>query len=252
MPRRRSSGPAVDMFPFLSVLCSVIGVLMLFMMITISTRVIEAEEPSDDSPASSQERGVKDGIDAGAYRRLERDVRLQETALAERIQQQKELARRIQFLRRQLRVRKRQLAQARTPPAAPLRLNQPDKVRLVPDNAATQGKKPVFIEVSIDGYLRQPEKVRYAPLKRLQDGRTLAELRFRIDPRFAAFLREMEDQPDRFIVFLIHPNGVEAFQNVVLYIYKHHSVRDGRGGLRPRIRYGKEPFSPEWEFVRGK
>ena len=43
MPRQRST-LGVDMFPFLSVLCSIIGVLMLFMMIIMSTRVTDAHE----------------------------------------------------------------------------------------------------------------------------------------------------------------------------------------------------------------
>jgi len=266
MARRRTSGMDVDMFPFLSVLCSVIGVLMLFMMITISTRVIEADEsiPVVKPEEDGEEDGVEDGIDADEYRRLDQQITQKEALLQQRIEERNQLQRKLALLRARLSEKKRLLAQARQKPHKPLLLNKRDKVRMLPHNPAAVGKKPIFIEVTIDGYIRQPDKTLYPPIEREGDITDFDSVRVSASPELADFLKRMENKPDEFLVFLIHPNGVAAFDNMEIYIYKHHSRTEQQriplGGDRvailerriPKISYGKEPFSSDWEFVRGK
>lgn len=263
MPRRRSQGANVDMFPFLSVLCSVIGVLMLFMMITISTRVIEAEQPTRLPPdLQSNEKGVEDGIKQQEYRQLELEITRLDGLLKGRHDERDEVARHIQELQVLLRQKRELLAQPDVKRKKPVVLDRREKVQMIPTNAATIGLTPVYVEVTRKGYLVQPGRTFYPAIVRLGEGKNIS---VSVVPKLASFVGSFTSKPRQFLVFLIHPNGAETYENMDLYIRLHHSqvkeverVPTGNGKvlvrsrLVPKLKYGKEPFSIDWEFIRGK
>lgn len=245
----------VDMFPFLSVLCSVIGVLMLFMMIVISTRVIEADEAPPPPELEAGDLGVEEGIDAKTYERLEREINDKSALLSARILERDRLRQKYRELRELIEEKRDLLVKKPVPERKPNELSLPEKVQLAPLNPGEVNRDPIFIEVKIEGYLVQPEKVLYPAIERVRDGRSLSDVQLRVDPRLEAFLNQQEKR-DELLVFLIHPNGTDAFQNMELHILKNHSriVKIG-GGLakrEPKFLFGKEPFSSGWEFIRHK
>lgn len=262
MARRRSPGAGVDMFPFLSVLCSVIGVLMLFMMITIGTRVIDAEQRATRPPdLQSNKKGIEDGIKSDEYRRLELEITRLDGLLRARNDERDEVDKMIRELLVVVRQKRELLAQPDAKRKKPVVLDRREKVQMIPTNAATIGLTPVYVEVTRKGYLVQPEKLFFPAIERFGEGKNT---RVTADRELAAFVGSFTRRPKEFLVFLIHPHGIEAYENMEIYILKNHSkpkeIRRVRVGdkvlvqsrLVPTLKYGKEPFSKDWEFIRGE
>jgi hypothetical protein len=243
MARRRSSKLNVDMFPFLSVLCSVIGVLMLFLMIVISTRVIEAEEQNVPVDASAaDEEGVEDGIKSEDYQRLEKEIAAKETELDRRIRDRDELVRKLRELHDLVRGKKQKMAQAVEPKQPPRTLGAKKKVEPIPDARfpVPGGRTPLFVEVSSRGYLVQPDNKQFAPVTKTGTGRST---RYNAAADLAAFLRERSrDSQQRYLLLLIHPSGTQAYRDLRAYLDRTNNS----------LKVGVEPFSSDWEFIRKK
>src|SRR5690242_14783413 len=71
MPRRVSRID-INMFPFLSVLCSIIGVLMLFILMILGNRVIGSDQP--EPVAAPQGEGQQGGVSDEELKQLQIEI----------------------------------------------------------------------------------------------------------------------------------------------------------------------------------
>lgn len=249
----------LTLFPFLSVLAGMIAVMMLFMMITLGTRVIGDEEQAQRPVAPVEkvkleyldEADASDaaGIDAERYEKLQREIAQLSGLLAERIKQQTELALAVEQLESLIEVKKNEIEIVGVPKPKPGKsLGEPTQVDVVPirgDFVLT--KKAHYIEVTSAGYLLYPSKTMYPTIGRKE---TPARDEFTIDPALRQFLAGVNDKRKKeFIVFLVHPNGATAFRNMLGYIDDAYPFRPG---ATDQYDVGWEPFFKGWQYVPGK
>lgn len=242
--RRSDSSPSISMFPFLSVLCTVIGVLVLFIVLVLSTRVVQEEElvrrteAHDRRPRPGAPEAVEQGVSPETYEQLEAGL----AALSERLQQRRrdrsQLKQRLAAVEDLLEYKKtRQTLVAQPPPARPL--VQPERVHVTPaptgikDDGVKVTLRPILVECAASGYTMHPSKERFP----LVEG-DLSELdKLTVDAALKRFLKQVDGRKQReYLVFLIHPNGVEAFRALRRYVENEHA----------KVRIGWEPFAREW------
>lgn len=253
MPRRQGK-VELNLFPFLSILCGLIAILMLFMIVILSTRVIEdtaqAKVSLPPPPPPSRENGrqtegdkdeVSDGIPLEEYQRIEAEIDRLAGVLAQRRNEQVELARQRDRLRDLIEAKKiEQLAvtklKKRINWGAP---GEPTPVDIVPaKDGPASGKVPVFIECKAEGYLVHPGETTYAPFRHEKRDGSDPGLP---DPAFLSFLQEVDRENARkYLVLLVHPNGVQAFWDA-----KHLLERQFAN-----LSKGYEPFAKQWRFSR--
>lgn len=266
MPRGRGK-VEVSLFPFLSVLCCMIGVFMLFLVAILSTRVIDAQEEEARQPPPrprEQKHGNAaetdpDSIDAESYRLLEQRLIELTGQLTSRRAERDELERRLDALRAALDAKRDELAVGQPVKGRrPVELDKPDPVRPVPDPNFRVPKKPVYIEVNAEGYLVQPGKVRYPPLtkKRVKD-----EDVYMASREFKQFLVGIDENRQRqYVLILVHPSGAEGYWALRNYLLREfHDVEKSqfqvgniiyeRTTTKHRIDVGSEPFSRDWQFI---
>ena len=259
----------VSLFPFLSVLCCMIGVFMLFLVVILCARVIEADDEGQakrqkmirkiqqdrDDATGTSEAGDRDSIDAETYLAL--DQRLSELTgqLASRHAARDELAQRLDALQATLDAKRDELALGQlVPNQHPIALDKPDPVRPVPDARFRVAKKPVFVEVKAEGYLVQPEKKLYPPLTKKTVGKTD---HYTASREFKQFLEGIDkDRQQRYLLILTHPNGIEGYLALRSYLEQdfNEKVQFQRGLItyeltKSRIDLGVEPFSQDWQFI---
>ncbi len=242
------------MFPFLSVLCCIIGVLTLFLVIMLGTRVISAEkqivELGKPPPEPVRRRhGLEDGIDDATYDALDQQAARLAGELAQREQDRVVLERMLQDLEALIELKRDEIAASpsRKPPVLQP-LDQPDRVRPVPEtdpsiNVFRVVKKPVFIEISADGYLVQPSKQKFPRLVAKDDKSPLE-----FGPELKRFLTASHGKRGKeYLLLLIHPNGSKAYDEFRAALGKDFNKADAKPG--EKIDVGIEPFSRDWEFV---
>ena len=102
MSRRVGANPEVNMFPFLSVLCSIIGVLMLFMLMIIASRVVGQQTPAPalgpPPPPPPPVEQLEPGVSEEDYARLDEQIRRQAALLNERVNELQNLKRTVEQL----------------------------------------------------------------------------------------------------------------------------------------------------------
>ena len=248
MPRHRGK-IGVDLFPFLSVLCSVIGVMMLMMMFVMSTRVIEAT-PTEPPPPPPGQKGIEDGVDQQTYDGLDQEIGRLETELNERLQQRDAL---LQQYQRLLAVLDEKRTQLDVPDLSrrrkPIELDRGIPVEVEEDPEHAVDKQPTFVEVRAEGYLVHPSKESFPAITL---GDSSSGVLFEADPALARFLRAFSKRSgNEYLVLLIHPNGTEAFSNLRRYIRSKNYLENPEAARGGEIELGWEPFSREWEVIVG-
>lgn len=259
MTRRRPSEIELSMFPFLSVLCVVIGILMLFMIVIIGTRVIGAEAEELVVYRMPRDFGLDDasedqapGIPEEQHRALSDTIRRLTTHL---IHQQKLYG----VLRQQhaqledlIEIKRDELAQIEGfDPAAPVvhgPIGEQEKVKVVPDRRRKVLKKAILVEVTAEGYVVHPEETKYATEELDQN-----------DSPLQRFIKNVDGRRDKqYLLLLLHPSGVKAYEKLDEYLkktYKKTVKFDIIPGLVwkevevSRIDLGVEPFSPYWRLI---
>ena len=102
--------------------------------------------------------------------------------------------------------------------------------------AARAMLKPVLIEVAASGYTVHPQRTVFPPIKMVGE-------EYLPSDELKSFLQDLDKRKAKeYAVFLIHPNGVEAFMNMRIYLLLNHE----------KIRLGWEPFSEEWIVVNDR
>lgn len=253
MTRRRTSEVELSMFPFLSVLCVVIGILMLFMIAIIGTRILKAEAvervaagrlPGPDGSGGGESAGpsVPDDQHQGLSAEIER--------LAGRLAAQKNECRELRGLQTQLEdlieMKRDELDGLAAVAPGGFRsgraLGLPEKVKVVPDTTREVRKKPILVEVTAAGYVVHPEQAEYAVDQLARGDSPLRKFIQRVDA-----VRERE-----YLLLLVHPNGVTSYKKLRGCLRDNYpeQVRVGVYQVtKTRIDVGVEPFSPDWRVM---
>jgi hypothetical protein len=255
MPRKKAKLD-LTLFPFLSVLAGMIAVMMLFMMLTMGTRVIgddavakkqraaRPKKPPGDAPESlALPSSVADAIDDVRYEQFRQEIVRLSGVLAERKKQHDELVASVDRLEGLVEEKKNEVALAGvTRPRPGRKIGQPTPVDVVPVQGGGGGpsKKAVYFEVNATEYILHPEK-RSFPV--VTDKGTPAAPSWVVDPALAKVLAEVyREKKQKYIIYLIHPGGTVAWRNLDGYIERTY----------PDLDVGWEPFARDWLYVSGK
>ncbi len=241
MARRKRNHVQVSMFPFLSVLCTVIGVLVLFIVLILSTRVVvedekfRATQEHQRKPRPGRENVIEEGIDPQTRALLEAELARIERMLDDRERERYRLQRKLANLESALEFKRTELLIPLTKKPRPKPLTRPEPVHMVPDDGRRIDLAHVLVEVSSRGYTIHPSRQSFPAIQTqvTDDG----GFEYTIDPDLNRFLRGVDQRRKReYLLFLIHPNGVSSFDALRYYLDDHHA----------RIRRGWEPFSRNW------
>jgi hypothetical protein len=241
---RRRVNVDLTLFPFLSVLAGLIAVLMLFMIVTVSTRVLAGEDQAARARQPRREENKTaepDGIDAENYDRLQVELNRLTELLVQRQSEHEALRGSVEQLKDLLEAKQAELLV----PAAGgrrmgVRLGEPTPVKVIPARGHVVTKKPIFIEVNASGYVVHPEQRTYRPVDR-QPAQASARKKSAAvaDPELAKFLAGVAKKSNEvYLVFLVHPNGASAWRGIAEYVREHH-----------QLDMGWEPFSREWLLI---
>lgn len=230
MARRPPAQIELTMFPFLGVLCGMIGVFVLFLIIIISTRAVGgAQAPLPDSPPKDDLNPNAGDLDEQEYRRLEQQIASVATKLVER---QSELLR-LQSLESELQSLLDQKRDEAIPSddgegAIGVELDPPQDVEMIPDPAFRVDKQWIPIEIMAEGYIvhYQGNASRHALEEANGDDSNLTRVIDQVDAR-----RNQE-----YLLLLVHPNGAAASDSLRKLIDLRYED----------LNRGWEPFSKEW------
>lgn len=233
MPRVRTN-IELSLLPFLSILCGLIAVLMLYMILILNTRVIETKTVAAAPPPTPPRPGVENGIDEENHRRLTEELDRLTGLVQIRRKEAQDVVRRIEELRELVRTKEdERLAHAVAAGRRGVELGAAIPVRMTLAGDQRFDKKPILIEVKAEGYVVHPEAVLYPPIPEPKSPRA---------PRVvdrglrAALDRVLKKHDHEYLLFLIHPNGIENFRTIrALW---NEDYKD--------VNIGFEPFSPEW------
>lgn len=231
MRGRRPSKIDVTLFPFLSVLCAMIGVMMLFLILVISSRVIEAEERQGQASEGEPSQGESspDPLSEADLARLEEEWRALDHDRQQLEADRDELLRLRDELRDQEAIREDPL-----PPVGEARVGrrfgERERRLFVPDAAFGAARRPRFVEVSAEGLLAHPHKKRYAFTDLTRGGKPLDDL---LGPLARGEVKE-------YLLLLVHPNGADTYHALREHLRKEYA--DG-------VPVGVEPFAAEWLLV---
>jgi hypothetical protein len=245
MARRPAADTPVTMFPFLSVLCSMIGVLMLFLIVILSGRAVGGPGPDVD------DHGRPITIDAETFHAHSAELE----KLIAQLQERRAECDRLRGLCTEL----RGLIQSQEEDAAwrrktggPVRTAAPlgakEQVSFVPDRAGDSRpwKEPILVEVRADGFLVHPELTHYDAA-----GLTAEDS----EAPLAKFLQSVDAARDRQqLVLLVHPNGVRNYRKLRDYLLEKFGTTVKVPGWpdpvpTSRIDVGVEPCPEQWSVV---
>ncbi len=239
MPRR-TNRIEISLFPFLSVLCAVIGVLVLFIVLVLSTRVVVQEEyfqrreEHSRQPRLGRPEALEEGIDAATYETLREELERLSDQLEARQRDRDELTRTLRSLEDLIETRKTELLLPRGH-LRPQEFDRPEPVAVIPDTDFEVTLRPNLVEVSVDGYTLHPSREHFPPFEAEESSGSRA--RTRPCREMAGFLREKNRRrAQEYLVLLVHPNGVEAFVDLRSYLAQEF----------PDLNLGWEPFSRQW------
>lgn len=240
MMPRRTNRIEISLFPFLSVLCAVIGVLVLFIVLVLSTRVVVQEEyfqrreEHTRQPRVGRPDAMEEGIDAATFETLQEELERLSDQLKARQRERDELTETLRGLEDLIETRKTELLLPRGH-LRPQEFDRPEPVAVVPDADYEVSLRPNLIEVSVDGYTLHPSRAHFPPFEVDESSEPGAGA----NPcsEMAAYLQETDRRRAReYLVLLVHPNGVEGFFALRSYLAREH----------PDLNLGWEPFSRQW------
>jgi hypothetical protein len=219
---------------------------MLFMLLIICTRVVDARRQAEVLPPSDGDGG---GVTEEEYQQLRQAIDRLASDLNSRREELVQLTRRRDQLQ-QLLALKQDEADFTDKGGLLQGVDLVDHpvCRLIPSQDVPVAKKPLFIEVDADGYLVQPAGRRFAV-------RELPRLDADIDGDHPVvtpmedFLEEAYRKRNReYLIFLVRPNGATTFRVVWRYLllkYPHGETP----GILSGIETGWEPFREEWSLL---
>lgn len=247
---RSSSIVELNLFPFLSVLVAVIGILILNLVSVLSTRVIRLRQAEDGTSPSSQQAQAPPSVavlDENQYRDLENQIRQLGSQLVKNRANCAELERTVRELESRAQSRDDVAALGWTGPEdafAGLALDAPVEVQAVPDPTRADRRMPIPIEATAEGYVvRHPNSAE--PLPGLtQDPKPMQQ-----------FLQRVDGQRDQhYLLVLVRPDGVANYKLLRALLdseFGHVVEVDGLKRRTSRIAVGVEPLDRNWLLLPG-
>jgi hypothetical protein len=239
MAGARRSEVEMNLFPFMSVLIALMGVMVFFLIAIVSTRAI-GDAASDGSLSRDATIPARQHAEVvGQIGRL--------TALVSQRQQQcRQLREECEQLREDIATRRNELEMGSAPGAGRTEgvvLGEPEGVNMVPDpKGRPVTKAPVFVEIQTEKFLVHREKAEY-PAEQLADANS--DLR--------KFLDSVDRACDKeYLILLVHPGGIPAHDRLRACLVKDYGKTvpfEGQPTPTTRIDVGVEPFSPYWSFI---
>jgi hypothetical protein len=234
------------MFPFLSVLCCVIGVLILFMLLIVSTRIVDARQAAAVSPRTEQGSGLTE------QDYLQLQLRLDELAkqLADRTEQLGGLLERRDELMALVVLQRTESELASGDGLLDgAQLVDHPVCKLIPVREPGQRQKqPRFIEVDAEGFLVQPGALRFSIRDLPPAGERLDPGAKPTTPLQIHLRTAYEKRANEYLLFLVRPNGIEAFDAVKRYVIEVYPPPP-RSSALSAIDLGWEPFAEEWSLL---
>lgn len=229
--RRRTSEIEISMFPFLSVLCAVIGILMLMIIVIIGTRVIQAQ-PAQGSAGDGKDEN-KDAGQPGFDKAQHRDFQLRIQELEGRLDRHRAEYRQIALMHARLQelLETKELEGLLTNRRLGTSLDKNDLVHVVPDTRVKFDLKPICIEVRAATFVVHPEKRDYA----------LDELEKSDSPLQQYLKTVFRKCGSEYLVFLVRPGGVRAVDSMRTYLNETY-----QGAIRTSL----EPIPDDWEITQ--
>jgi hypothetical protein len=244
MARKRTSLD-VSLFPFLSVLCSVIGVLVLFIVMVLSTRVVAIEEERfqeteeyKHKPLPGKPGALEEGIDEASFKELSLEVERLSQLLGERHEKKEALTQKLAALEDLLEFKKTELLVPSKAPPKPREFDKPESMQMVPEEAFQVNLRPIFVEITNQSYTIHPSQKSFPAIA---SGDASAKGPAVADPELEKFLKGINHKKE-YLVLLIHPNGVAPFFGLRFYLIEKHKD----------IRIGWEPFSRNWKLTNDR
>ena len=249
MSRRVSSNPEVNMFPFLSVLCSVIGVLMLFMLMIIGSRVIGQQTapppPGPPPPPPPPVEPREPGVSQEDYDRWDEQIQRQLAILNERQHELRNLKKTVEKLQDLIETKEDEnlvpnYGEGRM---MGVQINKPEDVLFEPGEDVRVTETPCFVEVKANGYTMHPN--RYNEKRETFAVDEIDATRSRLKSFLVGIHRNRKRE---YLLFLIHPNGVPAYNKIHDYLLEKYPHKEHQGSLS-EVGMGAEPFSEGWLLV---
>jgi biopolymer transport protein ExbD len=256
MAKGRTSNVELNLFPFMSVLICVMGILMFFLIVIVSTRVFVFEPKSPTPPPTpyTGEEGqpvAGPAIPAKQYAAVDLDIRRLTVRLAQREQERQELQIACDRLEDAITAVEDDVKFSDNPSdnrqrGAILGKPEPVTIRMDPgDTRAATTKRPVFVEVQADKFVVHPQKTEYPAAQLANPHSALRKFLDRVDRA-----RERE-----YLIVLLHPAGVSTYGALRRCLRDNYfeTVQHGIDSLqKTRIDIGVEPFSWDWLYVPNK
>jgi hypothetical protein len=231
---RSSSIVELNLFPFLSVLVAVIGILILNLVSVITTRVIGLQDSGAVVPPGE--------IDEAQYREIDERVGRLRVQMARNKKTCRDLEQAVRELDSVLQTRDDAAALGWTAPedAFPgLKLASPVEVRIVPDPARTDRRTPIPVEVTADGYVVRSERGSEQLPSLTRDDKPMRQFLERLD----------RDRDGSYLLLLMHPDGVINYRLLRALLTREFGQDvdvEGRKERASRIGVGVEPFDRDW------
>lgn len=232
--RSDDSGPQISLFPFLSVLCCVMGVLTLMIVSQVIDCALATvpEEPPGDSGVDAKQEELEKELAALKERRealrAERKLLAPVEETLDGRHAQAENALRVADMERKkldeaIKDAKDTILRLRDPGRAPERPPTAGSVvELIPDaTGAAVPKRPVVVEC-VNGRLRLHtlSKLEAAPVPGLR----VQGMRFISDAEFQRVLASV-DVAKEYLLLVVRQNGVEAYNQAVNAVAEHKKRR---------------------------
>lgn len=254
MPRQRSK-IELNLFPFLSVLCGLIAVLILMIINTLQSGRADAssirgellKKPAEAGPSAKEER------------ELERRKAQLRTELQTKQARAAELEERIRQYQLTLELRKRQdlvPAAGSTTVGEPIGAPVPKRYRMMPlqEGQADVPKSPILVEVTASQYLVHAEAGGpRTPYNAIPLDPATKEPR--PDRAVVAFLDSVnQNRRSKYLLLLVHEDGVAACDALRAYCRANFPVvgterADQLSSPLDLFDLGVEPFSNDWVML---
>jgi hypothetical protein len=238
MPARREKVD-VSLFPFLSVLCTVIAVMVMMGIMILNTRVVaqQAYKRVQDGVAAYRpgtQNAQSDGVDSRRLRQMEEEVARLNDLLKKRKEQLADVTRKFKALQ-DLIVSKEILLELEPVQGRGQELAAPEPVVMVPREGPKHHLNPILVEIEENRYVVHPSK---QPFPAMKLGDKDDPERIAPNPALREFLKDIDKRRNRdYLVFLVHPGGADAFYGMRVYLLLRH----------PDLPIGWEPFPKDWK-----
>ncbi len=249
MPRPRTK-IELTLFPFMSVLCGLIAVLILMIINILQSGTADASSASGAMLKQSAQRGPSAKEEQELERRkeqLNREIPTKQAKL-------QELQERLRQLKLVLELRKRQElveAAGSTTVGEPIGAPVPKRYRMVPTRGGGDlTKTVVLVEITASKYLVHVGdgglKEEYNAMKSNPKGPDPKP-----DRELARFLDSVDQQRrDRYLLLLIHEDGIESYKTLRSYCEASFPVIGSKklasNPDQATFDLGVEPFSNDW------